>query len=463
MNISRIIVGLGAIAICWTLPTAALALDEANVAVSAPFGGAGDAVNGVRIQADGTIVIGGNLSDGPLDKQATGSGKGVVIRLSTAGKVLSVNRVSEAVHDIAIDAAGNIYVAAGNDGAIKLDPMGTKLLWKKPTEGVCARIDASGDGHCAALRYGKDTDSTPGAGKVYVFDPKGTELGNFSGRHNTLDVAIDGASKTVITIGWRQANAFDGKKKFPVQISHLTGRAYDGTEKYHLYDWSNDTKADNFLNKPSNNMADTRGYRCSMGADGKLYAAFEAAGGNHIFRYEPVLIDGKWTAAKEKKAKGDNHHNFANSRAEHKTVMAQFQPGTGAFLLSQEFCGRLSSGKANAVRVKNGAIAAGANGAVYLAGIAASGLPMTYAPAGTGDYNGGGFVLGMEPGLAKREFCLRVQPGANVEALDVRKVGDKTIVACGGRTSEKDDGFFVKNGLQDKAPPGSAFVFVLSD
>jgi len=438
-------------------------IGEGDVRVSSLVGGAGDTVNGVRIQADGSLILAANISDGPLAKLATGAaGNGIIVRLSPEGKPLSALRLARQVRDLAIDGQDNIYVAAGLDGAFKLDRLGNKILWKKDTEGPCVRIDASADGHCAALRYGKDDDSTPGAGLVYIIDPSGKDIGNFKGRHNTLDVAIDGKSQTVITIGWRQANAFDGKKKEPVQIAHLTGRGYDGTEKYHLYDWSVDTNADNFINKATNNMADTRGYRCALGADGKVVCAFEAAGGNHIFRYEPTLLDGKFVAIGSKKAKGDQYHNFANSRSEHKTVLSRYEPGTGACLQVQEFTGRLPNGKANAVRVKDGAVAGQADGSVLLSGTSASGLPITFNPPGTGDYIGGGFVLRLTPGLDKREFCLRIQPGALCRAVDSRKIGNKTIIACGGTTSAKEEGFWLKNSLQTQAAPASGFVWVLS-
>ena len=47
--------------------------------------------------------------------------------------------------------------------------------------------------------------------------------------------------------------------------------------------------ADNF-SIVAKNMADTRGDQITIGDDGKLYAAFEAAGGNHIFFYDPKDI-----------------------------------------------------------------------------------------------------------------------------------------------------------------------------
>ena len=161
--------------------------------------------------------------------------------------------------------------------------------------------------------------------------------------------------------GFRNAKAFDGKRTYPVQICYLFGYDYSGEKKWSAYDWSTDRDSDRFLNKPENNMADTRGYRCSIGRDGKLYAAFEAAGGNHCFRYSSVDI-----MKKVGMAGGDAHHSFHNSRAEHKTVFVRMEPGTGEYLAGQQFCGRLPNGRANATRVKAGDIIADEHGRVCL-------------------------------------------------------------------------------------------------
>lgn len=445
--------------------TAGAAITENNFTTCSLLGGATDSVCGARIQSNGSIVLAANVSAGPMAASARGAtaGKGMVVRLTPVGtRLLSARRVADEVRDLALDAQDNIYVACGREGAIKLDPTAGKELWKQPAESICVRVDATADGTCALLNYSTDDDSTPGAGRVLVLDANGHPLGSFNGRHNTIDVAVDGRSKTVVTIGWRQANAFDGQRKQPVQISHLTGRSYEGTAKYHLYDWSVTPEAPDFLNQPSNNMADTRGYRCAMGADGKLYTAFECAGGNHIFRFEPRLVNGAWVEAQGKKAQGDKYHAFYNSRAEHKTFVAQFDPATGEYLRGQEFTGRLSSGRANAVRVKNGTIAAGAEGCLFVGGTAASGLPVSFTPPGTGDYTGGGFLLGLNPALDTRLFCLRLQPGAVTHAVDVRQVNGKTVVVCGGSTSTKPEPFWTPNAIQSEAPPNSGFFAVFT-
>ncbi len=443
--------------------SASAAITETSFTTCSLLGGTNDSVRGVRIQSDGAIVLAANVSAGPILKSAGGTKGGIVVRLAPGGgKILAAARVATEVRDLAQDGQDHLYVALGHEGAIKLDGSTLKELWRKDTGGLCARLDAGTDGTCAVLNYLNDNDTTPGGGAVLVLAADGRQIGSFKGRHNTIDVAVDGASKTITTIGWRQANAFDGRRREPVQISHLTGRSYDGTGKYHLYDWSVDPNAPDFINKPENNMADTRGYRVAMGADGKLYAAFECAGGNHIFRYEPRLASGAWVEAKAKKAKGDQYHAFHNSRAEHKTYVARFDPGTGEFLRGQEFTARLSNGRANAVRVKGGTVAAGVDGAVYLGGASAFGLPVSFMPPGTGDYAGGGFLLGLKPALDGRLFCLRLQTGAETHAADARQIGGKTLIVCGGTTSAKPEPFWTKNAIQSEALPKSGFFAVFS-
>jgi hypothetical protein len=126
-------------------------------------------------------------------------------------------------------------------------------------------------------------------------------------------------------------------------------------------------------------------------------------------------------------------------------VVCTFDPATGVLRLVQEFTARLGNGKANAVRVKDGAVADG---------------PVTFAPPGTGDYAGGGFVLALAPGLDRREFCARVQAGADLLAVDARKVGDRTVLAFAGTTSGKDDPFWSRNAAQADGPPHTGFFCV---
>lgn len=424
-------------------------------------GGSGDAVVGAGIQSDGTIVLGANVTTGPFADGAR-SGAGRVVRLSPDGRrLLSSARVAARLRDLCVDGKDHILVAADLDGAIRVAPDGRSVLWRKDVGGICARVDGAADGHAAALRYDRDDEAAPRAGRIHLFAPDGELRTEFRGRHNTLDVCVDAASRTVIHTGWRQANAFDGKRRYPVQISYVTGRSWKGEERWHLYDWSTDRSAPAFLNRPTNNMADTRGYRCALGADGKLYCAFECAGGNHIFRWEPRLRSGEWVEAKGKKPRGDQYHEWYNSRAEHKTFFGRYDPATGEYLLGQQFAGRLSSGRTNAVRVESGALAAAADGRVLVGGTSAYGIPMSFTPPDTGDYRGGSFLLVMDEPFRRRLLSTRFQAGGRTRAIAVRDADDATVVVAGGTTSQRSQGFWSHHAIQERGEDGGGFFAVL--
>jgi hypothetical protein len=260
-------------------------------------------------------------------------------------------------------------------------------------------------------------------------------------------VCVDSDSETVIQTGFRNAHAFDGKKTYPVQICYVHGHAYDGKRTWTNYDWSTDRESDRFLNKPTNNMADTRGDRCSIGRDGKLYVTFQVAGGNHVFRYHPRDI-----MRKVDLAGGDQYHQFHNSRAEHKCFFARFEAATGDYLAGQQFCGRLGSGRANYAATKDGDITADAQGRVYIVGRAAAGLPLSMNPTG-GDYTGGGFLLVMSPDLKQRLLCTRTCDGRGApHAVDVRTIDGRTRAVFAG--SGMTEGMFVRKAIQEK--PGDA-------
>ena len=392
-----------------------------------------DAVVGARIQSDGTIVLALNAGEGGNKNFKLDKAGGAVVRLSADGsKVLSARTIAPEVKDLAIDAADNIYIAGGEAGIAKLSPEGDKYIWAKKF-GDCSRVDAADDGHTATI-----ADK-----KIHILNPAGKMLGQAAGSGYTCDVCIDSKSKIVAFTGFRNAKAFDGKKTYPVQICYVRGLSYDGARKWTNYEWSTDRKSERFINKPTNNMADTRGDRCSIGRDGKLYVTFQVAGGNHIFRYSPTNI-----TEKVKLVGGDKYHQFHNSRAEHKCFFARFEPTTGKFLAGQQFCGRLSSGRANYVATKTGEITADEAGRVYVAGQAASGLPLTMNPDGD-DYTGGGFIMVMSPDLKKRMLVTRTAGGKGApHAVDARTINGKTRAVFGG--SGMVEGMFTKNAIQPK-------------
>jgi len=449
--------------VVWCAPFASWAGDY-DYKMATSLGDKGDDVlNGARIQSDGTIVIAGVISKQKIGavrpvllNGATVSSQGVVIRLSFDGKkILSVTRVGAGVFDMALDSCDNIYVAAAKDGILKLDARASRVLWSdKP--GFAYRLDVSKDGHIAVLRPSNTSDpnSSSGAGKIAVYSPSGKKLVDFSGHRNTTDLCVDEKSKTVVTIGWRQARAFDGKKTYPVQIAYMRGSDYGGKVKWTSYDWSTDRNSPKFLNKPTNNMADSRGYRCSIGDDGKLYAAFEVAGGNHIFRYSPFDIN-----KKVKIVGGDHFHSFHNSKSEHKTFFARYEPATGQYLLGQQLCARLSSGRANTVRVKQGEIIADSSGRVLLGGASASGFPFTYIPPASGSYRGGSYMIVMSADFKKRLYASHITASGETRAVGVRTSGSKMNIVFVGLHKNKSKDLYTLQPLQSQLAGGTTDAF----
>jgi outer membrane protein assembly factor BamB len=398
-----------------------------------------DTVVGARFLSDGTIVLAANLAPDTCEKIGQGgagkpaAGNGAAILLDADGKkITSFKWIGADVRDMAVDAKDNIYLAASG-GIVKMDAKTGKVVWTKAV-GDCARVDASPGGLCAAIA----------GGRIHIFDPTGRALGEAKGSHYTCDVCIDEKTKTVVFCGFRNAKAFDGKKTYPVQICYIHGLDYSGKRKWTNYDWSTDRNSDRFLNKPTNNMADSRGDRCTIGRDGKLYVTFQVAGGNHLFRYSPRDI-----MKKVKLAGGDKYHQFYNSKSEHKCFFARYNPATGDFLAGQQLCGRLSSGRANAVVTKTGEINADEQGRVYVVGSSAYGLPLNMNPD-NGDYTGGGFILVMSPDLKTRLLCTRTAAGkGSSHAVDVRSSGNKVRVVYGG--SKMVQGMFTRDPVQAKA------------
>jgi hypothetical protein len=434
------------------------AADTAFFTAGSALGGTGttDRVVGAAIRADGRIVLGAVISDATpggrtpiLLNGASATTAGAVVILAADGKsVVSVTRVAAKILDLDLDGSGNILIAAGSAGVIRLDPDATVLTWSRQTAGKpCFRVDAADNGDVAAL-FGTETEEFAGGAAVGVYDAGGAQLGSFGAIRNCYDVAISGTLQRVFTTGFNQTNG--PAHGYPVQIAHLHSRRYDGTTEWKAYDWTGaqvDEKNAEGMSQ-ENNMADTRGTRVALGEDGKLYAAFVCAGGNHIFRYSPFdLRSGVRIAA------GDMYHQFWNSGSQHKTFFARYEPATGAYLRGQQLCSRVlntTPPTGNTCHTQQGNIAADGQGRVYIAGVTASGsnttkttpgLPFTSDPiAGrtetAGAYGGGPFLLVMNADMTSRLACVRTTSAGEAHALAVRTIAGVPLIAFGGSASQ---------------------------
>ncbi|NJM37757.1 MAG: hypothetical protein HC845_07815 [Akkermansiaceae bacterium] len=382
-------------------------------------------------------------------------------------------------------------MACGNDGLLVLNANGSSIIRQHFTGTYIHRIDAAAGGTYACLSPSSTGNlaDAPGQGTVTVFDSAGTKLISISGKHNTHDICIDEVSQTLVTIGFRQATCYGppGDSRFlPVQISYLRGQDFSGVEKWNAYDWSSVTGYDpsgetynnslnnpipvgtpqsrinpRFLNRLDNNMADTRGLRAAMGADGKLYAAFECAGGNHIFRDGAfdLAIDGSIVG-------GDLFHQFINTGAAHKLYVGRYEAATGIILLGQQYASivqQANGPSANAFRITNGDLAADENGRLVIGGSSAYALPMwpnpyyfpqpgitTFNPFDAASYAGGAFFMVMSPNFQTREYTTRLAVAGVTGSVAIRNLAGEQFprYAFGGTAELADGPIYTKDALQ---------------
>lgn len=348
-----------------------------------------DVVGGADIAPDGTVVYGGAIHPGsfgltPISLLAGGTAG--VARLSSDGrKALGVSLLGGSVTDVAVSAGSGDIAVSGDFGVAVLDPAASAVLWKA-SPGAASRVAIAPDGTVVGL-FGKT---------LHVFDAEGAELGTAAVTTNQAvnDVAIDGASKTVVATGYKQD---DGAPCTQLQIPFIRAFGYDGAPKWRAYDW-NKAEAGGV-----SDCADSRGYALAMGRDGKLYFAGESHGGNTVFRHLPQDISAN--APTEKSDPYDDPYNL--NGAAPIGFYARFDPATGAIEKGQFLCTRLSSGKGNAARPR--AIAADEAGNIVVGGATACCIEGGPEKTVNGEpampsYAGGGFVL-----VVSADFKQRLQ------------------------------------------------------
>ena len=523
--------------ICWFPIRGEEAAHAFHLSASSYLGDGGDVdeVMGVRILSDGTLVVAAIIGEAQPRSRSTGqpvppillngahSGTpGAIVRLTADGReVLSVTRFTDDIRDLEIDAGDNLYIAAGFGGLIQLNGTADTLLNVRQQGAYVKRVTTSAQ-HVATLVPDsiQGASITPGPGDITFYARSGLiKLWEGRGWRHTLDLAIDEASQTVAHIGWRQANVWQENSQgvLPVQISYLRGLDFEGNERWLSYDWDTNPDIDGhplqldpatgivqitnprFLNSTGqptgnvdalgrplygylNNMADTRGYRLTLGEDGYLYGGFEAAGGNHIFRAQgerdTALGDFRVSVSL---AGGDFFNSFINTGASHKTYIARFDPATGKNLLGNQFNTLIDSNSgqsANTLRIRLGGLFVDADGRLYFGGAAASGLPLpgnlvglpmegqiSLEPFGLGSNEGGAYLWVVDSDLATRLFVGRTANGStrSVHAR-VPQGASQPVTVWGGRAALTRP-MYVYEAFQPQPGYGAndGFVVVLGD
>ncbi|NJN30252.1 MAG: calcium-binding protein [Synechococcales cyanobacterium RM1_1_8] len=205
---------------------------------------------------------------------------------------------------------------------------------------------------------------------ISVWNPGGSLRSQTSlVRSYVNDLAIDPTSGKLYVTGFD--NKYNSLDRNPVQVAFLTG--FDLDLNVNWQTWGQDANSLTLPvttpqgDRPQNDMADTRGYRITVGRDGGLYFLGEVAGGNSIFRW-----NGKdRTTATQ--VKYDAYNDPYNSASPHQAYYARINAQTGEVMQGQLAFPRYN-GAANAFRVDQGTIAADEQGNIYVGGVTFSGV-----------------------------------------------------------------------------------------
>jgi hypothetical protein len=358
---------------------------------------------------DGTFVLGGAVSAEKLAlavpaAEPVGRGPGVLLRLAgDASEVFAIRRLDGPVSDLDVGPKGNVYVTGGF-GTVKFDRLLGKELFTAAVGGADSRVAADPNGGAVVLD-GKRLHFVDAAGKV-VRDRK--VPGSY-----VNDVACDPANKQVYVTGFYNRKGY----KYPVQVAFVYAYDMAGKQLWTAYDWAGKEVDDRGL------MADTRGYRLCVDAKGWVYLAGESAGGNTIWTRSSKDLD-----AKIKLAGGDQYQRAHRTAANHITFVGRLHPRTGATVAGTLLLARTPEGRGNTIRPR--ALAATADGKVYVGGKSADGAPISRG-AFNGRFPGGGAWLCVFDAAFRRLYATKLC-GGELSAVAV----DPHAIVCAGVTEQ---------------------------
>ncbi|NOK61882.1 MAG: hypothetical protein GFH27_549289n423 [Chloroflexi bacterium AL-W] len=389
-------------------------------------GNSDDEATAVDVAPNGDVLMAGVTPDyNPGNMTPTdllGGGDGSIVRIDDKGQeVLSVTRIGDRVNDLEINNDGRI-AACGNFGVATLNATANEVLWNADTDGA-KRCSIGADGTVAAIV----------GGQAQVYNNNGDRVASWAiGGSNQEDIVVDSANQLIIATGF--TNRRGGGN--PVQVAFMRAWSYGGAAAWTSYDFSGAEAARTSL------MADTRGYRVTIGGDGNLYLAAESAGGNTIFTRDPDSINEK---VGDRQVKTDNYTNPFNTRSNHITWYGRYNPANGELEQGQIVLTRLSSGAGNTIRPRG--IDADANGTVYVSGVSACCIAdrdnQQLGGQAIGSYSGGeSFLLVVSPNLAERLYWTPFPGG-----------GDASVAVRNGQaafaTTASEDKLVTLNAIQD--------------
>lgn len=381
---------------------------------------------------DGTVLFAGTMpgyTPAVAPTTLLNGTAGTILRFDRTGRqLLSATRVGASVADMELGPDGAIALC-GDFGVALLDPAASRVQWSAAV-GAGRRCAAGNDGAVAVLVDGE----------VAAFDAAGAPLGRWAvGAGTANDVAVDGRNKLVIVAGFVQVTS-------TLQVPFIRAFGYDGALRWRSYDFAAGT--------PNLGSADSRGERIAIGRDGKLYFAGSINGstGVSVFARDPKDTG---RSAADRTVVTDKYTNPYNTGSVKMLWLARFDPADGELELAQSLLTRRSDDKGNSIGA--GAIAADADGTLYVAGAAAAfiasrdSVQVANMPLGT--YSGGdAYALELSPDFRQRRLWVAFTgPGGGSGGADGIAVRDGAVALAATLNS---GAFVTHNALQ--AAPGAA-------
>lgn len=341
------------------VPDVAGTSQQLAVSTATYLGGLGnDTAVAVEISPSNELIIAGNFSASLGSAQtllgANATSRGQIARLSASGReILSVTHLGNEINDMDVNRVNGQIVVGGDFGVTVLNATGDRVLWSQNLGGAVDRVAIANDGTVVTLQ-GKTVTTWNSSGQKIS---QATQV-----RSYVNDVAINPETNLVYVTGFdNKRNVFDNNN--PVQVAFLTAVNSNNLSNFQWQNWGFD--GNTLTSNGQNDMADTRGYRLSVGRDGLLYFLGEVAGGNSIFRW-----NGR-DRTTSTLVKYDAFNDPYNSKSPHQAYYARLNPTTGQLLQGQLAFARLggeAGGATNAFRVNEGAIAADESGNIYISG-----------------------------------------------------------------------------------------------
>jgi hypothetical protein len=348
------------------------------------LGGSGDdQARGVGWTAAGEVIVGGNFANfAPTIRRAavrtllgaTSTAPGQLLKLSPDGKtILATVALGQRIDDLKVLSTENRIVVGGDFGVVVLEASSLNVLWSSKLPGLTAgngnvdgqqtRVAMEPSGRVAVLR----------ASTVKLFSAQGAELASQKLTQTyPTDIAIDPFGRRLYVTGFSNRSNTGVPVQVPFLTAFATGDQPTLTPLWKTWDYDAALLRviDPVTKKERNNdMADSRLYRLAIGGDGAVTVLGESAGGNSVFRWNGRNLTSSTLV------KLDAYSDTYNSKSNHMLYYAKVEAASGAVLAGQYAVPRLGSGAANTFRAKEGSLAVGPTGTLYIGGVSAYGTP----------------------------------------------------------------------------------------